>query len=213
MVFTNQHTYLTVHWQPVLNGPEFGQFGLRIDTPGQGTSVGRQAVKDAVQTFWTNAAAEIPTPYVLTHLKFAAILPSGLYPEGHTPEVLEYVPAVAGAGGTTAPFPLQVSAVGSLLTDAQRGRAHRGRIYMPPMSDAVNSSGMWSSTPITGRVNALATLLNAINTAMEAPVVVMSALGAGTTREVTSVAVGNRPDIQRRRAAQMTESYTTVALA
>jgi hypothetical protein len=118
------------------------------------------------------------------------------------------------SGATTETFP-QVSVVLSLLTDAARGRGSRGRIYPPTGAMAMDpDTGRISSANVTAMANSALTLLNDLanepGVDLQSPrVVVASELGTpGPMRNVTSVAVGNVADTQRRRRNALPEAYT-----
>lgn len=207
MVYTQQHTYLTFHWSVAAAVIEQGQFGIRINQSTLPSPTERAAVKGLVQTFWADVENAIPSYFRLEMLKWAEVQPDGLYPEGFVPVLDEYGTPIAGGGTSVRQFPLQIAHAISLTTDAERGRAHRGRIYMPALGQNLGTDDRWPATVVDPRAEAVATMLGAINSAVTGVVVVMSKIGAGTTRPVTGVAAGTRPDVQRRRAAQIAEEY------
>ena len=123
--------------------------------------------------------------------------------------------AVTHAGtGSTAAAPLQSCMVASLRTGLS-GARNRGRTYMPAHTQIgpvapyfaagqVNAMAGLVSSLLSGIGNALSGTLNASSPL--APVV-YSPTG-GFVTPITTVVVDNRPDIQRRRAAQLKASYT-----
>lgn len=117
-------------------------------------------------------------------------------------------------GDTTETFP-QVTVAISLLTDAARGRGSRGRIYPPTGAMALGAgTGRITSANRAAMANSFLTLLNDLanepGVDLQSPrVVVASDLGMpGPMRNVTSVAVGDIADTQRRRRNALPEQYT-----
>lgn len=213
MVFPNSHLLVTSIWTYTGAPQEEGQFGLRFDTDQLPDQTLIDQIAQAVQFFWVTANSSIPTNFKLARVKAAVIQPDGKYPETQEPAIHDFSPTVSGGGVGASPYPLQVAHVASLLTGAERGRAHRGRVYLPP--PVVNLSGdQWSfpQTTCANRATEFAGLIDVLNGTILAPCMVFSSVGAGTKRAVTAVAVGNRPDIQRRRAAQLTDVYSEAAV-
>lgn len=117
--------------------------------------------------------------------------------------------------GTLAPTWPQLSTCVSLLTDTARGRANRGRYYVPTGGMGVDSgTGRMTSTDASTMAGAAQTFLNALNNQAgidvnNPRVVVASNLGQpGPIRDVTRVAVGDVLDTQRRRRNALDETYT-----
>ena len=113
--------------------------------------------------------------------------------------------------GTGAPLhPAQTSLTFSLLT-ARPGASYRGRVYWPALKGTLNSAGRLDSSALSIYAGEMADLVNKIGNAGDAlalntvPVVVSTTRDALTA--ITSCRVGNRLDIQRRRAESQKESY------
>jgi len=114
----------------------------------------------------------------------------------------------------------QLTTVLSLRSGFTLGGGNRGRMYLPHFS----MSGLTAS-PFTdpGQAQSLAdhsvTMINAWTTAINADTTavlfpaIMSQTGAGSGKGVTEVRVGNVTDTQRRRRAQLNETYFTATLA
>lgn len=129
-----------------------------------------------------------------------------------------------GAG----PFELAICA--TLRTSLHRGRAHAGRIYMPSTGSSY-TEGKIPAADCTALANSVSERLYAINHVTSwgealvsgslTPVVhVMSTrsgknttTGNGPAFEVTSVDVGEVPDVQRRRRRGLAENYHGSILA
>lgn len=121
--------------------------------------------------------------------------------------------------GTLAPTWPQLSTCVSLLTAVTRGRASRGRFYVPTGAMGVDSgTGRMTQSDAQTMTLAAQTFVNALNNqpgidVNNPRVVVASALGApGPVRDVTAVAVGDVLDTQRRRRNDLPEVYTTAGV-
>lgn len=119
-------------------------------------------------------------------------------------------PITSGAGTSTfGSIPYQVAMVATLRTDLA-GRRHRGRMYLPaPEFGVMAADHHFDSSTVDGVATAIATWLENTNSALSVgggPVVV-STTGSMQT-PITSVAVDNRPDVQRRRANKFPVTHT-----
>lgn len=116
------------------------------------------------------------------------------------------------AGSTSLNHPPQVSLAVTLETGITRGRAARGRIYLPTTGQSVAADGRISSTNATDLAVRTATFLDDLTDLMAAPVWVMSDVGAGTSRPVEAVSVGRVFDTQRRRRRQLDEDRVSALI-
>lgn len=215
MAFPNNHLYLTVHWHVSSSAVEEGQFGLRFDRSTLPDSTAWDLIWDRVGDFWALASAKVPDDYRLDRVKCAIIDTTGHYPDDHEPLVHDFSPVIPGGVDTTIfQYPLQIACVSSLTTASARGRAHRGRAYLPPLAGNLSSSFQWSATDCQSRADQFRNMMDSLKSAtmFNANPVVMSSIGAGTKKTITGIAVGTRPDVQRRRAGEQVESYSTAAL-
>lgn len=208
MAYTSEYNYLTVHWK-LADSPETGQFGLKFIGP----NVPDQAMVDgaapAVQTFWSAALSYITPGISLTHLRLARLGTDGKYlPESisydHT-----YAPAISGGGAATTNV-AQTAHVITLRTGVPRGLAHAGRVYIPPLAFAPNSSDyLWPIANINNRLNGFSTMLSALSGSDLGILAVMSkgtpTHPLGATNNVTYINSDTRPDVQRRRARSLTK--------
>lgn len=218
MTFPQAHLYLTAHWEVSGASGETGQFGLRFaGSPGPATQAKVAACASAVSTMWSAAGTGIEAGYLLKYLRLAEIAVNGKYVPGTISYDHTYTTPPAGGGGTvTARFPLQVALATTLLTAMPRGQASKGRIYLPWFNAALGADHKWTTTNVNGRSAAIATMITALNTALSAPVAVMSkgtkaAPTVGAENFVTGVKTGTRPDVQRRRAKQIPETYGSIS--
>lgn len=114
--------------------------------------------------------------------------------------------------GSNNPWAAQNCMVASLLTIAQRGLAHRGRMYWPSRQNNVDANGDISGTVTSFVATQTAALISAVNEAMDdhgGTVAVMSNVRTGALNDVLSVTCGNVPDTQRRRRNALAETYAT----
>lgn len=123
-------------------------------------------------------------------------------------------PAIAGKGGASPPAQLTMCV--SLLTDAKRGMASRGRFYPPPTSVCAQvdyQTGQVGKSSLDPMLGATAQLIRDLNNwpaidGAGATVVVLG--GNGTMRNVQKIAIGSVPDTQRRRRNALKETYHTL---
>lgn len=112
-----------------------------------------------------------------------------------------------GTGSSTTPLPNEVAIVGSLRTSLA-GRSYRGRMYFPgPKASGLTAAGRFTTGVCTALADALAAYMQPISvSSMDLEAVVASAT-AGVFTLVNAAAVGDVPDVQRRRRDALTEVY------
>lgn len=166
-----------------------------------------------VAAWFTDGQARNSSAARLDYVKLNPIGANGRYANETETILYEWASGDAPAG-VTAPGEPQNSLVVSLLTDATRGRASRGRFYPPTGTITVDSATGYIDDQVTAAVaGAALTLLNNLanmpGVDLQSPrVVVASDLGQpGPVRNVTSVAVGDVMDTQRRRRRSLVETY------
>ena len=172
-----------------------------------------ESVTGAAETFWGALQARIARGTRLNSVKVAPVDEDGRYIDNMDSVVYDWETPLRGAGSSA--HPPQVSVVASLTTGTRRGNATHGRMYLPLTAIAINSDDF--TIDATNRqliANAVVGLLDdSLGTIADASLdpVVMSNIGSGTTRTITTVAVGSIPDTQRRRRNRFTEEYTIVS--
>nr|CRY96727.1 hypothetical protein [uncultured prokaryote] len=212
-------------------GPLFGteqwsiNLNMRLGTDsGEPTGIILDAweswTRDNVQDAYDDVAAYIQDPRAgwssaaqLGYVKLNVIADNGRYRNpGETVAVYNETPSTID--GTLTPGPAQVALCISLLTDLQRGRASRGRFYVPCGAFAVDATtGRVSNPVLLDAVTAAQDFLNDLNDmpgldVNNPRVVIASNLGSpGPANNVTAVAVGNVLDTQRRRRGDLPEAY------
>lgn len=211
MTFPVEHQLLTV-FGTAFGGLETWSFGVRFG--GSGSTV-TQAIADAcvapTVTLWNDPTLFMPNSHNLEGVKLAPIGIDGKYPPG----TIAYIgDVVADAGPTSTNLhPAQVATVVTFLSSTQpRGRASRGRIYLPPCASTVNpttgQNGMGSNLATAVRTWLVA--LNALTGLGNASI--MSELGTGLSVPITHVRADSLYDTQRRRRRQLTSPTVTVAV-
>jgi len=211
MVYPANHEYLTVHWAVGSAPVEFGQFGLRLSgTPASQVKVDSYA--PIVQTWWAAANTQMPSYLKLVSLKLVDLGVDGNYlPDVEAFEHV-YGPAIAGGGTATSIYPLQAAMVVSLTTGVLRGRAHQGRIYVPPINQPLTGAQLIDTTFLDAFMTTTKTMLDGLNAAQAQKLAVMSKVGAGRSLPVTGFYVDSRIDTQRRRAGSQVGSRATRVL-
>lgn len=173
-----------------------------------------ESVTGAAETFWAAIRTRVATGTRLNSVKVAPVDEDGRYIDNMDSVIYDWeTPLQGGAGGGT--HPPQVSVVASLTTGTRRGNATHGRMYLPLTAVPISPTEFTIATNVRQEIaNAVVGLLDdSLGTIADASLdpVVMSNIGSGTTRTITTVAVGSIPDTQRRRRNRFTEEYTIVS--
>jgi hypothetical protein len=120
------------------------------------------------------------------------------------------------------PLPAQLSVAATLNTAVNRGLASKGRMYLPaPSAASVSDDGGIQPATVELIANKTARLLDDLNNvpgldanaALSLRSQVMSKVGNGAARNVVSVGVGRRFDVQRRRAETFPETHFQSSIA
>lgn len=171
------------------------------------------------------------SPYFYTTTKLTEIKLNRIDTDGHYEDDVSQTwvyPTPLSGPATAAPGPApQLTPVVTLRTAVERGRANRGRMYLPPASGFANpsSDGRAVAADALRIANGVATLINSLRAAYVAQygpgantgvVSVMSNIGAGAQQRVTRVEVGRVIDTMRSRRSSLLEDRqqnTTAILA
>ena len=200
MAYPNGHLILTAHWTNTPSN-EIGQFGLRFDSTAPASVSLVTAAAARVATMWAATTMTIPVYSTLTFCRLAAVGTDGKYIPGSPSYDFTFATPVAGQGGLTSlNFPLQLAHVMTLRTALPRGRAHVGRVYLPPCQQTIQGNFQWPTSAINNRNNTFSAMLSGLNTDMPGPVTIFSKVGTGAKQRVTAVNSDTKPDVQRRRA-------------
>jgi hypothetical protein len=198
-------------------GPETETWAWSLSlmpTSGGGTIASPPAVVPApviaaVRKF--HESAIIATIARLDMIKLNVIGPDGRY-ANKSATVQHAFDQPVGGGGSDTYLPLQATAAVSLLTDASRGLASRGRFFLP-YPRMLLTNGRMSATNQADMLSGATTLVNELNEALPGfRVCVASNTRAGAMRGVTRIGIGNRPDIIRSRGESLVESYALSAI-
>lgn len=167
-------------------------------------------VATPVLSDWMSSAQSlISSNAVLEWVKVAIIGTDGKYLED---SVTVDIGPVNGSY-TASNIPPQISTVISLTTDANRGLAHIGRIY-PPLTGFIGTNGYIDASYTANMASQAALLIQGLNNAtnqafgLSSDIVIASKVGAGVSRIVSGVRVGNVLDTQRSRRNAFTETYS-----
>ena len=179
---------------------------------------GLDQIRDAWATFFSATGSQINSSYRFTQAKCAPIDGNGFTVQN---EVLYSVPSGTVAGGVaTNTLPGQCALVATLLSDRPRGKASKGRMYLPGYSGGMLSTGKINTT-MTGTIaDGLKTFFDSFAADADVPdELILAAKGTGVAPQLTAqndyvqtIRVGDVVDTQRRRRNGLTESYTTRTL-
>jgi hypothetical protein len=191
--------FTTERWSTSLNLCDFGA----ATTPPTTVAAGLMA---AVEGLIYNSSF---APSVgIDSIKLNEITTAGKYSSVLSPVEHVYGSPVVGTGSAMgAP---QLAVVASLMTNAMRGYACRGRMFLPPPVYVGNlgTDGRLTTGNQASLGGLITTFLNAINTELDPfRVVVASNIGTGMVREVKAARVGRVLDTIRSRRTSIPEDY------
>ena len=211
------------HWLLAWGGTffdaEIWSCSLRMKTGATGEQMDDKTailddLKTDVQAFHTRTDSKVSNQAKLAWLKFNRIGADGKYASNTDTWLYEWPTPVAGSTAPTFP---QLALVVSLLTPRARGRASRGRFYIPMGNINVETNGRISTPNAAGVAGSAKTLIQNLNdwpgfTTFPTPDVIVASGMDGSWERVTKVAVGNVIDTQRRRRGDLTEVYSEQAI-
>lgn len=217
--------YPTSFHRLVLLGTQFGDTfatGLSIRASGGGgmsavTPAQLAAVALIAGAWWDDAvgsiAIRIAAQAKLTGIKLNRIGPDGKYADSTTMEHT-YATPIAG-GGTTANIPAQLATVVTLRTAIERGKASKGRMYLPVLQgfQTVGSDGRATVADALQAANGVKLFIDQLNLEYASPtgggtpghVAVMSNVGSGAAQDVTGTSCGRVTDTMRSRRNKLAE--------
>lgn len=204
---TYPHRFLRLVASGTLYDVETFSWGLSLapDFPSDpAPSAVPQGVIDAVVDFHTDASIT-HAQAKLTMLKLNEIGEDGRYASDADTVLHEFETPVAGA--ITSYSPAQCATAITLATAKTRGRASKGRFYIPT-GKMPASNGLLSTTDQGQIASAATAMLNALHVALPGwRVAVMSNIGTGDSEFVTNVRVGRVVDTMRSRRRNLPEEY------
>lgn len=172
---------------------------------------------DLAEDFWTflDSLKTLNGPgFRWTHVKIAPITDTGAY--GGPAATYTFTTPIA-AGGSAA-LPPEV-ALALTFRAPIIGRRGRGRMYFPALSQSagtINTDGTVATAAGTSLLAAMATFVtnleNSPGTEAYGPTVMVTSAGKSSGVRPSMIRVGNHFDVQKRRQAQIVETYQTTAL-
>lgn len=177
--------------------------------------------------YWASNPASIPKRHYLEFVKWNRVTTAGLYASDVNTNLVTIEPT---PGGRPYLYPLQVTWATTWGTDSVRGKAVRGRTFWPtavPVGGDFKANAQDALTKSAADNQLIKDLNQAARSAYVSPIagggyepwlvalgfapgtiqegsgmsaMVMSKIGAGTSRVITHSEVGTRLDVQRRRA-------------
>lgn len=221
MVFAHAVNRVTLSGT-MFSGAEQWSTGFYFGEEGADAADGSEAMAAAIlaawKTFFQHANSLVNSNYITTQCKVAKIDANG-----HT--VLDKVfysmasPTFAGATGVS-PLPPQCALVVTLLSDRPRGKASKGRMYLPGFSGALGGNGRVQGIHQGQIADNLKTFFDALTGHIDIPnELILAAKGTGPTPALTAqndyvetIRVGDVVDTQRRRRNGLLESYVSRVL-
>ena len=182
-----------------------------------------QMAADVAAAYTTHLKPLYDTDVTLTRVRIASLGPEGLVSKDGNGAYnqVDHNTAVSGANGAVAANrkPLQTALVVSLTT-GRAGPTGKGRFFLPwPSPQLLDTEYRISATQAATNAASAKAFLNAVSTAVGAPLVVASGgsvkpggLGPALTN-VTGVRVGRVPDTMRSRRSALLEGYSALSLA
>jgi hypothetical protein len=156
---------------------------------------------------------EVAVQAKLVSIKLNRIDVSGHY-EDDTTKMMTFGSPISGAGPTSF-RPAQLATVATLRTAAERGKASKGRMFLPVCTgyDTVDSTGRAGTVDAQRLATGVASGIIRLNTVYAtapsgstgARVHVMSSVGSGAKRQVTRVSAGRVTDTMRSRRSSLIE--------
>jgi len=204
-------------------GTEIWSTGFFVGYEDSGVSNPTQADCDAIATLWatyfSSVSAQIANDYLTTQVKMAQLNTDGTTMVDNTVFSTYTTPPAGNYAATQ--YPPQLALAATLKSSLARGFAAKGRMYLPGVTHAVDSTGKISTATTGAHATVLKTFFDGVNTQLGIRGQVINASfgrgGAspvvGVNKEVTQIMVGNVFDTQRRRRNALTETYSTVTLA
>lgn len=182
------------------------------------TDLGAQFIRDQWETFFELTANQISYIWKTDGVKIATLNTDGTTVVDSV-KTSYYGTAIQGGYGSIG-NPPQIAVVASLLSGPGTGLGRKGRMFLPGVGSPMGADGHYVQTTATSLANTLGTFFNALNDSFDVGdrVVLASkgrtppAVGAGITRPLELVKVGNTFDTQRRRRNQLSETYSSAVI-
>jgi hypothetical protein len=174
----------------------------------------------AWRTYFENASSHVSSLYLTTQCKVAKLDDNGQTIPG---TVFYAYPATELNGAISAGYtlPPQCSLVVTLLSDRPRGKASKGRMYLPGIAATISSNGKLLSGTVGTIADNLKTFFDSLANDADIPgELILAAKSSGVMNVnpaqndyVETIKVGDVIDTQRRRRNGLTETYVSRVLA
>lgn len=223
MVYAHRVNRVTISGT-MFSGAEIWSTGFFLGEEGSdaadGSDLAATVILDAWRVFFENVSSYVSTYCLTTQVKIAAIDVNG---NTETDKVFYAYPGTELNGGATAgnALPAQCSLVATLLSDRPRGKASKGRMYLPGTSIIVGAGGKITAAQAGTIADNLKTFFDALEASFDVPnQLILAAKGTGALPALTAqndvvetIRVGDVIDTQRRRRNGISETYTSRVLA
>lgn len=222
MVYAHKVTRVTLSGT-MFGGTEEWSTGFFLGQEGSDAAdlnqLGLDVIRNAWTTFFTAAGSQVNSAYRFTQAKSATIGVDGKTIEGTVQ--YSYPTGTISGGVATNTHPPQCALVVTLLSDRPRGKASKGRMYLPGFSGNITSSGKADATQIGTVATNLKTFFDALVGNFDiTDQLILAAKGTGALPALTAqndyvetIRVGDVVDTQRRRRNGLAEVYTSRTLA
>lgn len=217
MPFADKVVHVTISGA-MMGGAEEWQTGFYVGqsegAAGAPVQAYADAVRDAWTTFFEDTLMGFSNWYSFTQVKVARLGTDGKYDGSEVVVSTPAAPVYGTKGG--APFPPQIALVATLIGGSGKGLGGKGRMYLPGITQALESNGYIATSYAQTVANKLSDFLDTINASFDNPGYVINAskghaklAGIGARNvPVNGVRVGNVYDTQRRRRNGFSESYS-----
>lgn len=205
------------------SGLEHWTTGFYVGYVDAGASNPTQTAVDNIAARWTtffqNSSSNVSTNYRTLSVKMAQLTTSGATMLNNV-VYYNYGTPIAGASSGT-DNPPQIALVATLTTNTPRGIGSKGRMFLPGIRAAVDSTAHISSTTVGTIATNFQTFLNGVNTDLGvAGDIILASKGRATGTPVapvntlvTGIKLGNVYDTQRRRRNELNEVYTSKTIS
>lgn len=203
-------------------GAERWSTGFFLGDEGANASDPTQDAADALaalfRTAFTHVDARVSNNYTFLDVKLSYINASG---ETDNAKTIYGYPATAATGAKSSEhLPSQCAVVLTLLSDRPRGKASKGRMYLPGFTYNMPSTGKISSTDTNSMANVWKTFFDGVRANFTMPgTPILAAKGTGAFPALTAqndyvetIRIGDVVDTQRRRRNGLTETYVSRTL-
>lgn len=166
-------------------------------------------LQTAVSNFWQQYGGFVPYSTTLTFVKANTVGTDGKYTDDQTNEFYYPTPI---AGRSNQSVPTEVCVAVTFKTGITHGLAREGRIYLPTPTGGIGPDGRWDNGFADTVSNQVVQLLTDIRSGANlGPIqylkpAVFSKVRSGAVHDITGVATGRVPDVQRSRRTKLKEA-------